>query len=219
MVRWFIILGVLAGVPAGASAQYQPYQQPQPYSGQQVVYVQPQYQHVGLMLRLALGAGFTYAPFRRDFGTSDELALSGGGLVWDIALGGAIRPDLVLEGEFWGIGVVGPNVHNGRGVVTTGDDTLFTAGALGLGLTKWLMPINVYVSAAIGFALAAIEIGSAYGETDVGLGLHGMAGKEWWITPNWGIGVAVQLFYMTLPDGGDRLDVISIGVLFSATLQ
>lgn len=62
-------------------------------------------------------------------------------------------------------------------------------------------------------------------ETDNGIGINLAIGKEWWVSDNWGLGVAAQLSSTVLPDKnlrtGEELNLTthSVGILFSATFN
>src|SRR6185369_2634273 len=71
----------------------------------------------------------------------------------------------------------------------------------GLGGAYYLVPANVYFSVTLALSeLTAAYTGPSTGSegsgtdinlfTDMGIGGTIMAGKEWWITRNWGVGVA-----------------------------
>jgi hypothetical protein len=48
-----------------------------------------------------------------------------------------------------------------------------------------------------------------------------MVGKEWWVSTNWGLGVAGQIMYMSIKDKEiieeKDMTFASFGVLFTAT--
>ena len=58
-----------------------------------------------------------------------------------------------------------------------------------------------------------------------GIGINLAIGKEWWVSDNWGLGVAAQLSSTVLPDKnlrtGEELNLTthSVGILFSATFN
>ena len=62
------------------------------------------------------------------------------------------------------------------------------------------MPTNVYLAGSI--ALASGTLISDWGTTELnaGYGINVAVGKEWWVSDNWGIGVAGQLFHTVLSE-------------------
>ena len=87
------------------------------------------------------------------------------------------------------------------------------------------MPVNIFISGSLYYPLTAIEYpgrSGAKNNTEGGFGAGVSAGKEWWVGKNWGLGVALNLYYSrqnTLTRGVDitPLDVFSINIAFSAT--
>jgi hypothetical protein len=91
------------------------------------------------------------------------------------------------------------------------------------------MPLNLYIGGAIGFA--GIEaVVEERGRDDVrsngkvGAGLDLDIGKEWWVSANWGLGVAARLSIASVPGGDDLPKDAAFGaallsVQFSATYQ
>jgi hypothetical protein len=101
-----------------------------------------------------------------------------------------------------------------RGV---GEDTELTG--IGVGLTYYLMPANVYFAGSLGIGKVIFVNGSGdRGGSNVGFATNIMIGKEWWVGVDWGIGVAGQLIVIAADD--DFLqDVggVGFGLMFTAT--
>ena len=101
------------------------------------------------------------------------------------------------------------------------------------GITYYFMPINIYLTAAVGLAWFTFDADRTYyyGTTDdyddssdatnAGVGLNFDVGKEWWVGRQWGIGVAGRLSYAAASGEvvSGRYDYSQWGftVLFSAT--
>lgn len=91
-------------------------------------------------------------------------------------------------------------------------------------MTYYFMPSNVYLSGSLGLANAAIETDFDTFDSDFGYGINLAVGKEWWVSDNWGLGVASHLYYSRIPDAelnGEEpyLDTVSVALLFSATFN
>jgi hypothetical protein len=105
------------------------------------------------------------------------------------------------------------------------EDTRFRVGGLGVGLTYYFMPVNLYLAAAVGIGSAQLRgVGSDFvveANTDPGLAINVMAGKEWWVSRRWGLGVAVQFMFASLPDdsASENWNVYQIGVSLTATMN
>jgi outer membrane protein W len=99
------------------------------------------------------------------------------------------------------------------------------------------MPVNIYFTGAVGVSWTSVREQDSDGDTvsnasDMGLGLNLDIGKEWWVSDNWGLGVAARLWYTALTHkqdlgissgGGDTISTDfklgALAVLFSATYQ
>ena len=180
----------------------------------------------GFLMRLS--GGFGYGNFSRKDG-NNESSLSGVSAQLDLAFGGVITPGLALCGELFGMNAFSPSFSSTVGGVTTTGDTENTsvrAAGLGLGLTYYFMPINLYAAAAVGVGVGSEKItGSDFVievNTDPGFAMNLMLGKEWWISRRWGLGVAAQFTFMSLPPdsgNGANVNAYQIGVSFSATMN
>jgi hypothetical protein len=184
--------------------------------------------HDGFFLRLTTGpAGGAVS---LDVPDVAERTYSGGGWSSSIDVGGAVVRDLVIFGRLRGAWLFDPKVRDGDAKVDLGDDFIVTQGLIGAGINYYIMPINIYFGGAIGFATittARDRAGDADDDreaSDVGFGIDLDAGKEWWVSDNWGLGVALRLSLASVPAGDDiaRDAVFGSGfvsVVFSATYQ
>lgn len=168
--------------------------------------------HSGLFMRVTLGPGGASA---REEAYGSETHIGGFGWLVEASLGGAVAPNLVLHGSLFYSGVPDPNVEQDNEDLPEAE-ALFTTSALGVGLTYYLMPMNMYLSGTFGFGVATFEDRFGVGESDPGPALNLLIGKEWWVGREWGLGAAGRLFYMNLPNI-ERLHVTGLGVVFSAT--
>ena len=186
------------------------------------------HRHDGFMLRLAIGVAFggmTGDDFLLDEGS--ETSASGAGFSTTIGIGGALMDNLVLNADLFQTTFLDPSIEvdgrelgdadsygEDRGV---GENVELTG--LGIGVTYYFMPINIYLAGAVG--IGQVVFVSDSGEragSDAGLSLHALIGKEWWVGVDWGIGVAGEVAFVRAED--EYLgDVTGLGfsVLFSAT--
>ena len=182
----------------------------------------PGYQrHDGFYLRLHLGGGYTSIDGSAGAGVTSRL--SGGGVSIGVTLGGAIIQNLIIFGTVSGTVISDPTVTlNG---VQTGYATGSSAsvGGVGAGLAYYLEPVNVYVSGAL--ILVTFEFDDADNhviyESDTGLAFQGIIGKEWWVSSDWGLGVAGELIVGRMmkdkTDPNPNWTSSAFSVLFSAT--
>ena len=169
----------------------------------------------GFFLRLALGGG----PAKSRIESGPEfLEFSGTGLDIEIAVGGIVAPNLAVHGTVFGWLISDPDLKSDYGSVQAKGD--LNLSALGAGLTYYFMPINIYLSGTVGFGQLSGD-GDIDGSTDTGLILEAVAGKEWFVSNRWGLGVAVGFTYHSLPepDIDPNWKGWSIPIRFSATFN
>lgn len=153
--------------------------------------------HDGFILRLTLGLG--YEGLNLSDGEGTEIDLSGFGLSSSLVLGGVVADNLAIHGDFFGLAAVSPNVAiNGEEFGEASNSSISLSG-LGVGLTHWIMPLNLYLSATLGLAKASIDVEGDEFEADWGLAIRAMVGKEWWVADEWGIGIMAELTWANVP--------------------
>lgn len=173
---------------------------------------------------MQLGAGFMSA--RTSSGPS-SLKLSGGGPQLSLAVGGAIRDNLILFGELVVDSATNPDVEFGGVSAGTARNASASVGGLGGGIAYYIMPANVFLSGAVvASQLSFRDDNNNDSSTDFGLGIDVTLGKEWFVSDNWGLGVAVHFLAATMRDqavfaGGDRVrwNAVGFAVAFSATFN
>ncbi len=176
----------------------------------------PEFVHDGFYLRMGLGPGFGRVGLSSG---GEELTMSGAMFSSSIGIGGAIAPNLILYGGLVDTSIVSPDYKvDGTTVTENGSSILITG--LGPGVAYYIMPSNVYVAGTL--MLTRVSQASPNGRvalSDWGPGLEGLVGKEWWVSDNWGLGVAAQIILARV---GSKVDdgafgVVAGGLLFSAT--
>lgn len=198
------------------------YPPPRHYGYGRPVYQAPAYMHDGFYLHLDLGYGYT--SFSANY-TGQKMTISGGSVAYGIAAGGVIAPNLILFGTFYGNTISDPDVSYGGVPSNDGNGTDASVYSLGAGLAYYLMPVNVYFSFALSATWLKVEdsyYADTYLETNTGLGFQGKVGKEWWVWPGWGMGVAGQLTVASMKSSdfdNVRWTGTSFSVLFSATFN
>ncbi len=153
------------------------------------------YRHDGFFLRMGLGFGVAGYNFHGKIeGDAPSLyarnpSQFGPAIAGSLMLGGAIKDNLILHADIWSIG------H-----VTEREDEKvegFSVGVVGLGVTYYFMPTNLYITASVGPAISGLTLvdtdNDKY-EVDAlfGLGASLALGKEWWVSENWGLGLALR---------------------------
>jgi hypothetical protein len=154
------------------------------------------------------------------------VSVSGTGAGLTLAFGKVVRPNLILFGALGTFIASDPEVHVGKVARTQTGSTGVTG--LGVGATTYVMPANVFGSVT----LAAMQLSSSDGNgteltsaelapTSWGPAVTVSAGKEWWVSPNWGLGGALILNVAGLPgrNSNTGAGVVWFGVAGSATFN
>jgi hypothetical protein len=197
-------------MPVYSPTPYQPAYQPVAYPGY--------HEHDGFFLRLGIGGGYLSTSVS---GGGSSATLSGGAFSFSAAFGGSVAPNLVVFGEFGAMSVTDPEWSSG-GTSSTLDGVTLNMISFGPGVAYYIQPINMYVSGTINFTKFTMndsETDDKLADSKMGFGFSAMLGKEWWISSDWGIGVAGQFQLGTAKDknGSDRLTGTGFALMFSAT--
>lgn len=174
------------------------------------------HRHLGFFFRLDIGVGYLNS-------STPSRSASGVAAPFGLAIGGAVTENLILAAEAWA-SATSPSVTENGTTVNTGTSGL-AVGALGLNVTYYLMPANIYFSLTPSFTALGLSgnfYGGSFAEVDShsGFGMKFAAGKEWWVSDHWGVGLAVEFIFSTNKDSGTNpptWTTIGGGLKFSAT--
>jgi hypothetical protein len=177
----------------------------------------PEQRHLGVQLRGFAGPLWLHAIQRIG---DEQTTISGPGAAFEFALGTMVGEQLALNMDI----VLAHSVAAEHGVL---EDTTFTAVHLGVGVTYWVMPANVYLAASLGAARSSVDgkpvrIDIEVPTSDpsrVGLGLHLALGKQWWLSRRVGLGASLSLLssIASNPIGGEDTDRIVLGAALALT--
>ena len=183
--------------------------------------------HDGFFFNIAMGLGYQSTNFAYDSRIYDEngnniheFEISGLATDLDLKFGGRIANDLLLHVTLAGA------TSTGSEDVGEEDKVKVNLSILGLGTTYYFLN-NYFATASFGmsefhidsdiatFTAKAEDIAS---NLVCGLALQIGAGKEWWVSENWGIGMSVALLYGFDFGEYDYRDAsTSVAIRFSAT--
>lgn len=183
------------------------------------------HRHDGFFLRFMLGPS-AVAAVADD---AAETSVSGAGGALGIALGYAIAPNVILYGEIFDNIALSPTIENEVMETELSDETAFGLVGIGPGIAVYL-PHNFYLSSTVAFARLVIDPDTEEDDdeatSDLGVAVTAAVGKEWWVSKNWGLGLALQLYGGAMKDGaeedeGEDVTWSAGGALlaFSATLN
>jgi hypothetical protein len=175
-------------------------------------------------LRLSGGAGYFHSS--ASYGGVTR-TLSGVGPAMNFACGGAVLPNLIIFGELSASAAMDPTVNATGSSSTTATDTTVNLYNFGPGVAYYIESLNLYLSGAVTLAWMTADNSNNNSNnnsqstslTDTGIGGSFMVGKEWWVSANWGLGVAGMLNLASMKDKtvDTRWFTTSVSFLFSAT--
>ncbi|MBS2025644.1 MAG: hypothetical protein JST92_24865 [Deltaproteobacteria bacterium] len=173
-------------------------------------------QHRGFFLRMDLGLGY-----QRSY--EAPYSITGGGGSFGLAIGGAVSENVILAFHLLDSVAVAPSFSNGSIIATASNDVSVGVVVYGANVTLYTMPFNGYLSLTLGPSKLALTENNQTYATNWGVGGRVQLGKEWWVSDNWGLGVAVHFTWSRNPDGSDnnsgQWTTWSSAVAFSATFN
>lgn len=211
------VIGSLLLLAGTAAAQtYPPPAGPPPGPAPIGWYPEP-HDHEGFFARVYLGPA--YVSSKASDG-ANHVEISGGGGAFGLAAGWAINKNLIVYGEIFDDVAVGPTLTINGQSSTADDDVSAGVVGFGAGAAYYFMPVNAFVSGTLSFSELSIqENGQETANTDVGPGVSLMAGKDWWIGRNTGLGVAAQLFFGSQPEKDSSITWHTTAFAVVATLS
>lgn len=178
------------------------------------------HRHDGFFFRIHYGFGNGRVVEQDYLGSDREFEGFTG--MFRLQVGNEITDNLILFGEFGSFAMQKPDM-NWQGETVSEADAEVVMVDLGIGLTYYFMPINIYLSGSFTLSVNSIDLKGEEAETGGGLGVYFAVGKEWWISENWGIGVAFFAYYSNTEvenkDLDETYDVYNrvFGIAFTAT--
>lgn len=181
--------------------------------------------HDGFMLRFTSGIGAGGGGFDAPPG---EFSFSGATVNFSVDIGAALVAGLSVHARLGYQSIVGATVKLDDEKISDDDDPPSISSVLfGPGLTYYFEPVNIYLTGVIGLSSArGQDTFPDNGRTRTGWAANLDAGWEAWVSRDWALGVALRLWFSSVPDdlgdGDDtRFDVAMLGFapLFSITWQ
>jgi hypothetical protein len=158
--------------------------------------------HDGFYLSLAGGPAFGTITLNATGVFFKKQEYSGTGFQFDFKIGGVISEEanLILSFDMMGRAISGPTITQDGASGTTTSDITASDVMYGVGITKYFMPSNIFISATVGVGSFAVGNTNAQAKSQSGFGFQLKGGKEWWVSDNWGLGVAAGFAYISADD-------------------
>ena len=189
--------------------------------------------HDGFYLRLQLGLGYTRMSTHTMM---SDVSLAGFSDSLGIALGGALNSHLIIYGTLIESTARSPKgkidgplssaVSDGMlvGTVSVGGFGVAGVAGVGAGVAYYLDSNVFFAGSLLASRLVADDTnGNTVAKSDWGFTFEGQVGKEWWVSDNWGVGVAGQLLLGAMQDhpysneNVPTWQLTALSVLFTAT--
>jgi hypothetical protein len=178
---------------------------------------------------LSFGYSASFGNIKAEGENMSALTISDVGFGFDCLIGWAVKENLLLHFTGSGCIIYGPTAKFADGTSEKAPDNISLMGMFsGIGATYYFMPNNMFVSASLGsgsFDFNDSKNSEKNWHTDPGFSFQIKAGKEWWVSKNWGLGVAATYTMLNseyTPVGSSTSENWSsnrFSILFSATFN
>ena len=187
--------------------------------------------HDGFFLNLALGFG--YGNFEDNYTSvyngKNRLESSGTSTEFDFKIGGSVVHNVALHFSALGVGFFNDiDMYKEGQFNKSVSPESFNLSLVGGGVTAYIPAVDgLFVSASIGATQYSRSLSNGlftYEAASVaGFGFAIQAGKEWWVSDNWGLGLSVSYIHGNSEDSNnlqkEDMHSNSFNVMFSATFN
>ena len=137
--------------------------------------------------------------------TFSTLVANGGGFQYDVRLGVVVWPEenLILSADALGRSISSPNWTLDGTDVYAGSNVSASDEMFGIGITKYFVPSNMYLSATVGEGRFHIDYSGTKVASHSGFAYHLKGGMEWYLADDWGFGVAIGFAHTAADDQSD----------------
>jgi len=183
--------------------------------------------HDGFYLSLDGGPAVGSITLNATNALFSSMEFGGGGFQFDFKIGGVISEtqNLILSFDLISRAISSPTITIDGNAASTTSTVMASDGMYGVGITKYFMPSNTFLNATVGITKFTLQINNTSSTSQSGLGLQIRAGKEWWVSSDWGLGVAAGFAYLSAHDQSDpnypaysaTISTTKLFVVFNAT--
>ncbi len=181
--------------------------------------------HVGFFGRGTIGLGSTNITESANSSLGKiDIDISGLSADVNIRIGYSIIENLQLYGVYGANIITDPKYEINGIEATTTTSTRVNLLRYGAGATYYFMPHNIYVSFDVTSGQNEIEANNMTSKSDRGVIFNFGAGKEWWVSKDWGLGAAFYFYTGSVNDTpfeGQTPEIknTGFGIAFSATFN
>lgn len=148
-------------------------------------------EHEGFYLSMQAGSAMGY--INGNSNQQSSMEVNGTGIAFDFQIGGIIRENQTLHGVIGIKSISGPEISMNGQSGSLSQDFSFDEIIIGGGTTYYFKN-NFFVTGNIGmgnFSFTDMNDNTSVA-TDYGFTFQLKAGKEWWISPRWGLGALLE---------------------------
>jgi len=175
------------------------------------------YTHHGLFISGDLGVG--------GINYKDSLGITGGAGDFNLKIGGTVAPNFIISGDLISVQSANPDVTQNKGPKAGTDygnnGFGFSMDLIGIGATYYFMPANVFLSGTLGTGYFTFhQVGEDDQFSNNGLAFQAEVGKEWWVSPNWGLGIGLVFLDMNAKwSSAETGNGSFLGLMFNSTFN
>lgn len=160
--------------------------------------------HDGIYLNFQIGAGPGKTVIE-DFNGKD-LEFCGPTAVFRFKLGVTPADNFIVYGVYGAYNQDEPEITYGS-QTNSKTDFVLAYNDLGGGICYYFMPVNIYISAEIAITQLTVQSDTYTSwDSEAGRSLTLSIGKEWWVSDDWGIGIALILRGASMKAGSEITD-------------
>ncbi|MFH0921963.1 MAG: hypothetical protein V1913_16565 [Fibrobacterota bacterium] len=185
------------------------------------------HKHDGFFLSLNGGGAFGSIALNMTHSFAQKMTFSGNGIETDFRIGGAPVENVILSADIITRSISGPELDIDGFKVQSNSSLAASDQTIGVGLTYYIMPANVFLSGTIGMGAFGLTFNNVTSSSQAGASFRIKAGKEWWVSKNWGLGVALAYNHVSADDKTDgapsgykgTLSTDKVSILFNSTFN
>ena len=182
-------------------------------------------------LYVSVGGGMTFGHIilNAHNTTFSTLEANGSGFQYEARLGVVVWPyeNLILSADILGRSISSPNWTLDGTDVYAGSHVSASDAMYGIGITKYFVPANMFLSATVGEGRFHINYTGTTATSHNGFAYQVRGGMEWYIADDWGLGAAIGFAHTAADDQSDpanpsysgQLTTSRIFMEFSATFN
>jgi hypothetical protein len=161
--------------------------------------------HKGFYFSLTGGLAFGPITLNATNSTFSTLEANGAGFQYDVKIGAVVSEDenLILSLDAIGRAISAPSWTLDDTAVYSTSSVSASDAMYGIGITKYFMPSNMFVSGTFGLGKFQINYANSKVTSHSGFAFQLKGGKEWWVSDDWEFGISVGFAHIAADDQSD----------------